>query len=571
LLAAIKTNQKMGIHIVKEKYYIFKGEKSAEKKYRKELSAKIISKFGKKEYNELESTEIISLSLEYFISEFKNICLGESSVKFYQQIFRLHEQATEVVYQFPHENLSEDVDFKYIATYRRILKFILEMGCEVPMHNQKQINEVFKIRLEKNLNDLLYLGHMILSNVSQYAEQTMIEDVVDISFDENDMFVFSRRHHYNYIFEHMIKDFGPVLTKSIVDDDGLAGLNDLKIALKNCFNIEYGNVGHLIATIHEMNKDKGGDVVGVGWETFHLNLNSMFGVDKDVAKQFFKGLTLDKNNKMDLLDLACKPYKMNRYIYKPIIIWDIEGADFALVGKNSWSETVIQFASNAIPWGKAPTEWLKNKCFKKYVHSKEDAHDKWLDNAVEEKLVSNQIFFDRNVKTINHNSGKTSIDVEKLGEIDFIIISKNTNKIFISDCKHLLGRYDIANQRNDFNAFTNGKKPYNKTLKRKIKWFKENIQLLEEHFKIKYPTKNINITDYEIEGIFIINTPTFYMYNSEYRIYTINQIEDVLMGENIDPEFTIIIDEGKYEKILTVKYPYFKKPKYIKFDPFKEE
>ena len=106
----------MGIHRVKEKYNIFKGEKSAETKYRKELSAIIISKFGKKDYNEIESTEIINLSLDYFITKFKGICLGETSVRFYQQIIKLHEQATEVVYKFPHENLSDEIDFEYIAT-----------------------------------------------------------------------------------------------------------------------------------------------------------------------------------------------------------------------------------------------------------------------------------------------------------------------------------------------------------------------------------------------------------------------------------------------------------------------
>lgn len=28
---------------------------------------------------------------------------------------------------------------------------------------------------------------------------------------------------------------------------------------------------------------------------------------------------------------------------------------------------------------------LQNKSFKEYVHLKEDAHDKWLDDAVEDK------------------------------------------------------------------------------------------------------------------------------------------------------------------------------------------
>jgi hypothetical protein len=281
--------------------------------------------------------------------------------------------------------------------------------------------------------------------------------------------------------------------------------------------------------------------------------------------------TLDKNNKMSLLDLACKPYKLNRYIYKPIIIWNIDGNDYALFGKNAWAETFIQFASNAIPWGKAPEIWLKNKCFKKYVHRKEDDHDKWLDDAVEEKLVNNNVYFDRNVKVINHNSGNTSIDEPGLGEIDFIIASKASKKLFIADCKHLLGRYDIPNQRNDYNAFTSGKKPYNKTLESKIQWFKDNLSLVNQHLQKKYKKPDIDISEYTVEGIFIINTPTFYMYNSVYRIYDINQIENVILGNHIDPTFSVVIDEEEHTKFLNVEYPYFKKPEYIKFDPFKED
>ena len=561
----------MGVYKVKGKYLIFKGEYSSEKKFREELSKDILSKFGKPNYDSEKITEILSYCLDYFIKNFQDICLNEKSVRFYQQIFRFHEQATELVYKFSDESSSSDIDFKYIALYRRILKFILEMGCEVPMHNNEKMDSAFKKRFEDKLNDLLYLGEMIMTCVSFYSEQTMIEDVADISFDEDNLFVFSRRHHYNFIFEHMSKELGGQLSKAVVDDTDLAGLNDLKKALNDCFNIKYENVGHIIASIHETNKSKGGDVVGVGWESLPFNLTQFYGVDKEVSEQFFRGLTLDKNNKMSLLDLACKPYKLNRYIYKPIIIWNIDGNDYALFGKNAWAETFIQFSSNAIPWGKAPEIWLKNKCFRKYVHRKEDDHDKWLDDAVEKKISDNNIYFDRNVKVINHNSGNTSIDVQGLGEIDFIIASKATKKLYIADCKHLLGRYDIPNQRNDYNAFTSRKKPYNKTLESKIKWFKDNISLVNQHLQKKYKKPEIDISEYTVEGIFIINTPTFYMYNSVYRIYDINQIENIILGKHTDPTFTVVIDEDEHTKFLNIEYPYFKKPKYIKFDPFKEE
>lgn len=61
------------------------------------------------------------------------------------------------------------------------------------------------------------------------------------------------------------------------------------------------------------------------------------------------------------------------------------------------------------------------------------------------------------------------------------------------------------------------------------------------------------------------------MYNSEYRIYTVDQIEDVLNGKFIDKTFMILEDTGEHEKIINIKYPYFKKPKYVEYDPFEDD
>ncbi|MDE5424313.1 hypothetical protein L3073_19045 [Ancylomarina sp. DW003] len=61
------------------------------------------------------------------------------------------------------------------------------------------------------------------------------------------------------------------------------------------------------------------------------------------------------------------------------------------------------------------------------------------------------------------------------------------------------------------------------------------------------------------------------MYNSAYRIYTIAKIEEVITGKYIDPTFIVTINTEEYDKLLKVKYPYFKKPAYLIFDPFKED
>lgn len=555
----------MKVHKVKGQYLIFKADKSSEFKFRKELSLELVSKFGKKIYTSEEVTVLLKHSINFFVTKFKNICLSEVSVRFYQRVFKFHDQATQAAYDEPHSNLSQEISINYLATYRRILKLIMEMGCEVRMHNNEKTNGAFKTRFQTKLNDLIYLGEMLFTCASLYAEQSMIEDVADIVFDENNLFSFTRRHHYDYIFKHFDSYARANLGESVLDDSGLSGFEDLTKAIKDCLNIEYGNIGHLIAEIHQINKPKGGDIVGVEWKTLPSNMEIMFGVNLEMANLFFAGLTLNKSNKMDLLDCVVKQYNLHRYLYRPIVIWNVQGNDYAFISKHSWMETFYQLSSNAIPWGKAPNEWLKNGCLKNYVHKKEDDHDRWLDDAVENILNRNNLMYDRNVRQLEHISGLTSIDVAGLGEIDFIILVESVNKILVVECKHLLGRYDIPSQRNDYNAFTKGRKPYNDTMDRKVNWLKENSNLISQHFQKKYNTI-LDIEEYDIEGVFFINTPTLYMYNSEFRIYTIHTVKNVVTGNHNDPVFEIIIDEENHTKFLTVKYPYFQKPKYLRFD-----
>jgi len=566
----------MTIHILKGKYKIYKGDKAAEKKFRSTLSKILIDKFGKGPFTQNKIRDILSISLEFYISEFTKICIEETSVRFYQDIFIMHEDATEMVYYHleDDEELSHNIDWTYIAGYRRILKFIIETGCDVNMTNGEIKNQEYFDRVTPKIDDLFFLGEMILTCVGLFAEQSMIDDLAEVTFDENDQYQFSRRHHYEFIFEDITTNLAGQLAKAIVDNSGYGGLSDLKDAIKNCFGINYNEVVTLIDLIHRQNESKGGPLVGNEWKVLTLNLNHLAGVPLDMAEQFFKGLTLDKTNKMTLLDLACKPYRLERYIYKPIIIWNIDGNDYAFFGKNAWAETFNQLSSNAIPWGKAPQQWLENKCFKKYVHKKEDAHDKWLDDEVEKILKKNNLLYDRNVKRLFYDNHSVNIDIEGLGEIDFIIISPTAKKIFITDCKHLVGRYDSANQKNDFNAFSKGSKnskSYNDTMTRKVKWFEENKIILLKHFIKKYPHTDMDLSAFKIEGIFIVNTPTLYMYNAEYRIYTVDQVEEVINNTFVDKIFTIFESNQYYDKLLKINYPYFQKPEFLKADPFDTE
>ena len=531
-----------------------------EDKYRNELSKLLLDTFGKPPYSTHDIVRsAITFSYNYFCDKFLELCHSEKSVRFYQLILSQHEQATEVAVLAKDTDYPAELNRGYIALYRRVLKWILEQACDIKLHNNEKTNLEFLKRAKAILNELMFLGDMIFTCANIYAEQDMIEDVAEIIFDEENHYIINHKHHYNYIIQDINKNYKNQSYKHVVDENALP---DLYNAIEKCFGVKYAMLTTVIQEIHKENAPKGGQYCGFGWESLPLSVESMFKIDYTQAKVLFEGLTLHRDNKLKLHDLACKPHTMYRYLYRPILIWNIEGEDFAIIGINGFKDSVIQLATNCIPWGKAPSEWIQNKCFKEYVHLKEDAHDKWLDDAVEDKVKKEMLPYYRNITSLLTAKGILNFDIKGVGEIDFIIIVHNHNKIYVADCKHLQGRYDMISQKNDFSNFRK-KKGYDEQIQRKVDFIKDHLEELNYHNKQVYGKEQPEITGYCVEGIFIINTPTFYMFNSDYRIYIVDDIIDVLSERYIDPEYTIMTENGM---ILNVKYPYFQKPSYLLID-----
>ncbi|GJQ57766.1 MAG: hypothetical protein D8M57_00810 [Candidatus Scalindua sp. AMX11] len=187
-------------------------------------------------------------------------------------------------------------------------------------------------------------------------------------------------------------------------------------------------------------------------------------------------------------------------------------------------------------------------------------------DATEEILKEKQVCFSRNLKSLKQRgSNNVRIDIEGLGEIDFLYIVPNEKKVYLVDCKYLKARYDMVNFRVDYSNFTkNDDSGYDNKMKKKVKWFQVNLDKVVEHFKIESGSDSLNLDGFNVEGIFVINSATFYMYNSIYRIYTLKTFKELIDGTFHDKEFMIHLKEENCERIFRVKYPYFQKPKLMK-------
>lgn len=548
---------------------IYKNDYKPEIKYRKELSELLIKEFGEGPYSNQELVrEAISFCYNYYCDKFIDLCKNEKSLRFYQLILSQHEQATEVALFANDEDFPDGLSRDYISIYRRVLKWILEQACDVMLVNDEKIDDKFLERAKNKLNELYFVGDMIFFCANIYAEQDMIEDVAEIIFDDSKQYIVRHKHHYNYVIEKIKESFNTISFKHVVDENAI---QDLITELNHCFGVKYEYLTTVIHEIHKLNKDKGGQYCPFGWESLPLSVESMFGANVDQARLLFKGLTLSRDNKLKLHDLACKPHTLFRYIYRPILIWNVEGEDFAIIGINGFKESIMQLTTNCIPWGKAPIEWLSNNSFQEYVHSKEDLHDKWFDDDLEKRLIDANFHYHKYVTSLKTSNGSISLNIPSVGEIDFIIIDHDNRKIYIADCKHLQGRYDMMSQKNDFSNFVKVGKGYNNQIKNKLDFIETKRTELNYHYKETYGNNNPDIDSYTIEGIFIINTPTFYMFNSDYRIYTINVIVDILKRNLIDPELTVIIESEESTQVLNIKYPYFKKPDYTLIDILETE
>ncbi len=341
---------------------IYKGDSTPESKYRVELSKYLLNEFGEGPYSEHnKAREAISYSYNYFCEQFLKLCNQENSVRFYQFILSQHEQSIEIAFFAKEGHFPDGIDGKYIAVYRRILKWILEQACDIKLHNQEKTDDLFLDRSLNVLNELVFLGDMMLTCATMYAEQDMIEDVAEIIFEDG-LYVMKHKHHYDYVINEIQKSYGVHSFKHVVEDNPIENLQE---GIEASFGIKYAYLTTAIQEIHKMNKEKGGQYCGFGWKSLPLSVESMFNGDPDQASILFKGLTISKENKLKLSDLVCKPQTMFRYLYRPILIWNIEGEDFAVVGINGFKESIIQLTTNAIPWGKAPDEWMANAKFKK--------------------------------------------------------------------------------------------------------------------------------------------------------------------------------------------------------------
>lgn len=225
------------------------------------------------------------------------------------------------------------------------------------------------------------------------------------------------------------------------------------------------------------------------------------------------------------------------------------------INVNKIAESMMVIASNMIHWNNMPEEWLKDKGMVDFMNKKGLEHDRLLENEIEKIFQQNKYPYCRNIESFRQKGKKQNININapKVGEIDFIIVNKNKNKVFIADTKYNRARYDAVGYRIDYSNFIE----YEKKLERKKNWLINNLQVLQEHLEEMFHI-DYSILSFEVEAVFFINTPTFYMFNGKYKALTLLRIKEYI--ENTWDYPIIKLEDKTNKRILKYSHPYFKNP-----------
>lgn len=522
---------------------------SYREKYWPMISKIIKNEYGGKEIK-IQSTveEILKKGFQFFVSEFRRLVLEQRKASFFLYVHCFHENSIEFWKKQIKKESLEQIDENDLATERRVYKLILEQACEIDLvgtvNFASEINEN-KFVYQKILEELLYLGYWAYGFSDFIAQCQLIEKSTGISFDNNDLNILTYSRYkevIDFVREDMLKHYDAVEIKNEVYN------------LIGCINASLGiDYSYCMSIANDQQDDFLNRLKVIRMDLVIDSICQELGCERDSLKDFYEGLTLSRNNKLAIEDSMLKSQEINRYIYRPILSVKIDNQDYCLIGLNKLNETITTLTTNAIPFGFCSKEWLKYPEISNYVKLTRSNHDEILEGPARLMLQDRGVLYDYRIESFKRKKGNNiSILIKDVGEIDILFINKKLKILYVCECKHNRFRFDLLNWKRDYSNFKN---EYENKLRKKVEWITANLETVTEHFQIHGQDESLDLKDYIVKGIFVINAPTFYMYNGNYRVFTLYGFKNLLDNKYINPIFRFKDEDSR--EVLEVHYPYF--------------
>lgn len=538
----------MPIHNI-QGYIIVSPDHNYKGKYWTRISSSIQQHYGSDEISDPALVQKILLEgFQRFCKIFTEIIDSEDRASFYLHVHNFHENSCEL-WKMQIRDEPININSSLLASIRRVLKLILEQCCKSYLISTAN----FETEIEQNseeynqlLEELLYVGEKAIEFSEYAATNQLFPKSHGIHIVNGELNI------YSYEPFHFLKNF--LLTDFDRHNDQVVLYNtlaELKPILISDLGVNYDILASIISDHVNTPENRFGMLMPI---QLIESLVEQYGYNRETIMDFYAGLTLSNDNALSIEECIIKNQDINRIIYRPILRLRIDGEDYWLVGMNKWLESFATLSTNALPFSICAPEWFKYKSIKEFVIKVGNNHDKILEDPIEELLQKYDRKYDRNIKAIRKSkSSHVRIDTKKgVGEIDFIYVDEAHEILYIAECKHNRSRFDMYNWRRDT---TNFKATYENQLSKKVSWCRTNLRLLNTHYSLKHPNESLDITKYMVRGIFIINAPTFYMYNGKFRAFTIHDFENLLKGEYIDRVFRFENEDDQTE--IEIHHPYF--------------
>jgi hypothetical protein len=484
------------------------------------------------------------------LERFRLLTATELGSGFYKSLAGLYENSTQLMQFVNNRTGFTHMSTQEYAHNRSSIRLALERACELDLKRTSD-GAQFSTRQMELLEDLLFIGMWAFSFSETIAIEKLMDGCNEVYIDPDDTMRMAMSHHFSKLMPHIRAEVERLTSRSIVDQNGV---KELKAALKTCLRIDYEKNAGLVPAYKGAHPQGFPILVDLKYDDLVEQFATNSGFDIEATKVFYAGLATTAASKESLENIIYRPHSNKRHMARPVIVWNIQGQQRAIVGPEKWTESIMLIVTNALQWGQIAEEWLTNPCMKAFVERKADEHDKELEEPVEKILKEKKVKYSRNVTTLKGKVGSaTRVDTSGLGEIDFLYLDDEEKELCVVDCKYHRRRDNMVGYSRDYANFQNNYEP---KLKRKVEWYTANLGLVEEHFRQEYLDSTVNLSSYKVRGFFIINTPTYYSFNGSYRAYTIQEFRELMEGTLQDVQF--FIEDG--EDIAFIQRPYFRKP-----------
>lgn len=471
----------------------------------------------------------------------------QKKASFYIFCQYIHEDSIDIWREQIKGNSLGDIEEDFAAS-RRILKIILEQSCTINLVGTPNFYNEIQANIDsytEYLEELLYIGSWCYILSEFVSRSQLFPSSIGLKYEDGGLSILTYQPFpelFKFVFEDKDKH-----NSEVELSDSINGFIKL---LKEDFNVDYNNLSSFV------NRQLENPIYRFGLNNINSiieELHSELQYDKDFSTIFYNGLKIDKNNCLNTEDCFLKNQHENRHVYRPILELFVDGKIYHMIGRNKWIESLTLLSTNSFPFGQFPSEWKAYPSIKDFVNEIENTHDKILEDPIKELLKKANRIFDYNIESLEQPQTDNINIKNTVGDIDILFLDEKYKIIYVCECKHNRSRFDFNNWRRDYSNF---KSKYENQLERKTNWVKENNIVLENHLKLKNPERtDLDISQFETRGIFIINTPTIYMFNGKYRAFTISNIKDLLNDQYVDITFKFTNESSG--KTIIVEYPYF--------------